>query len=93
MTVNILAARGYPAFRQAAIVTELLPPHLLGDYHLAGTSSAAYGVGFPYTTVRWGAGALGWNYTVTAPSRDIDGDVRPSPAPALRYDAGSDQLP
>ena len=35
MTVNILASRTYPAFRQAVIVAELLPPSLMGDYHLA----------------------------------------------------------
>ncbi|HET8600583.1 MAG TPA: IPT/TIG domain-containing protein, partial [Segeticoccus sp.] len=41
VSVSVLASRTYPAFRQAAIVTELLPPTLLGDYHLAGTTSAA----------------------------------------------------
>ncbi|HEX3003696.1 MAG TPA: IPT/TIG domain-containing protein, partial [Angustibacter sp.] len=93
VTVNILAARGYPAFRQAAIVAELLPPHLQGDYHLTGPTSPAYGLGTDFTTVAWDSRPNGWHYAVTAPSRDIDGDVRPSPAPALRYDAGSDQLP
>lgn len=92
VAVDVLASRSYPAFRQSVIVAEILPPNLLGDYHLAGTSSAAYGRGAASTTVRWGAGLLGWTYTVSAPSRDIDGDSRPSPAPARRYDAGSDQL-
>ncbi|MGN6299568.1 MAG: hypothetical protein ACTHN8_00560, partial [Angustibacter sp.] len=93
VTVNILAARGYPAFRQSAIVAELLPPHLQGDYHLSGTSSPAYGLGSGSTTVAWDSRANGWHYTVSAPSRDIDGDTRPATVPALRYDAGSDQLP
>ncbi|GAB3589685.1 hypothetical protein GCM10027446_02760 [Angustibacter peucedani] len=92
VTVDVLASRSYPAFRQAAIVAEILPPNLLGDYHLAGTSSAAYGRGSASTSVRWGPGSSGWVYTVAAPTRDIDGDARPSPAPARRYDAGSDQL-
>ena len=68
-------------------------PHLQGDYHLSGPTSPAYGLGAAFTTVAWDSRANGWHYTVGAPSRDIDGDVRPSPAPALRYDAGSDQLP
>jgi hypothetical protein len=92
VSVDVLASRTYPAFRQSVIVAEILPPNLLGDYHLEGTTSAAFGRGSSSTTVRWGPGSLGWTYTVSAPSRDIDGDSRPSAGPARRYDAGSDQL-
>jgi IPT/TIG domain len=91
LTVNVLASRTYPAFRQAVVVAELLPPSLMGDYHLAGTTSPAYGRGAAGTLVRWGAGTSGWTYTVSSPTVDIDGDKRPSSSPA-RYDAGSDQL-
>ncbi|HKC26862.1 MAG TPA: IPT/TIG domain-containing protein, partial [Jatrophihabitans sp.] len=34
VTVNVLASRSYPAFRQSVIVAEILPPKLMGDYHL-----------------------------------------------------------
>jgi hypothetical protein len=91
VSVNVLASRSYPAFRQAVIVSELLPPTLLGDYHLAGATSPARGRGLSSTTVRWGPGLLGFTYAVTAPRVDIDGQTRPSGTPA-RYDAGSDQL-
>ncbi len=72
-------------------MAEILPPSLMGDYHLAGTSSPAYGKGAASTQVAWGPGATGWRYTVASPATDIDGDRRPSLA-ASRYDAGSDQL-
>ena len=75
VSVNILSFRTYPAFRQAVIVAEILPPNLMGDYHLAGTTSPAYGRGGVNTNVRWGAG---WNYNVTAPTPDIDGNARPT---------------
>jgi hypothetical protein len=90
VTVNILASRAYPAFRQAAIVSQLLPLNLLGDYHLAGVTSPAYRRAAASTTVVWGS----WTYTVNAPTPDIDGQPRPSGSGASRhYDAGSDQLP
>jgi hypothetical protein len=97
VTVNILAARSYPAFRQAAIVAELLPPSLMGNYHLAtGTpASSARGRGAASVGVVWGTGSnpSGFTYTVNAPTRDIDGDVRPTgTGQNRRYDAGSDQL-
>ncbi|HEY3439085.1 MAG TPA: hypothetical protein VGK35_15465 [Actinotalea sp.] len=91
VSVNVLASRTYPAFRQAVIIAELLPPSLMGDYHLVDATSPAVGRGVASTTVRWGAGTLGWTYAVAAPPRDIDGQVRPSGTPS-RYDAGSDQL-
>jgi hypothetical protein len=91
LTVNVLASRTYPAFRQAVVVAEILPPSLMGDYHLAGTSSPAYRKGAASTQVVWGPGFTGWKYTVASPPTDIDGDRRPSHSPSS-YDAGSDQL-
>jgi hypothetical protein len=96
VSVSVLASRTYPAFRQAAIVTELLPPTLLGDYHLTGTGSAAYNRGVASTTVAFGTGLTGWRQTVRAATPDIDGQPRPTTMggrPAVtRYDAGSDQF-
>jgi hypothetical protein len=93
VSVDVLASRTYPAFREAAVVAEVLPPNLLGDYHLTGTSSPAFGRGVASTTVVWGTGQLGWQYTVSAPADDIDGQTRPSGTGAQRrYEAGSDQL-
>ena len=95
VSVNILAVRSYPAFRQAVIVAQLLPPDLMGDFHLAtGTpASSARGLGGANTVVRWGTATTGFSYTVTAPSPDIDGQPRPTVTGALRrYDAGSDQM-
>jgi hypothetical protein len=105
--VNILASRTYPAFRQAVIVAQLLPPTLMGNYHLKAASagapvSPAYGLGAASTDVNWGTyraptrnqpngSWTGWTYTVTAPRRDIDGQPRPG-SPPHGYDAGSDQL-
>ena len=94
VAVNILRLRTYPAFRQAAIVSLILPPYLLGNYHLANSTSPAWGRGTDSVQVRWGAGTSGWVYLVAAPNRDIDGQPRPSGnGPNARYDAGSDQLP
>ena len=98
VSVNILASRTYPAFRQAVIVAQILPPNLMGDYHLAGTTSPAYGIGAASTTVTWGTITsitplvTPWTYVVTAPTPDIDGDPRPSASLPARYDAGSDQV-
>ena len=91
VTVNVLASRMYPAFRQAVIVAQLLPPSLMGDYHLLNATSPAWGRGAANTIVRWGPSATAWAYAATSPGADIDGQVRPSGTPA-RYDAGSDQL-
>ncbi|MFK4087734.1 hypothetical protein ACI2LF_26725 [Kribbella sp. NPDC020789] len=95
VSVNILAVRSYPAFREAVVVAQLLPPDLMGDFHLAtGTPvSAARGLGAANTVVRWGAGVTGFSYTVAAPSPDIDGQPRPTVTGLQRrYDAGSDQM-
>ena len=96
VSVNILASRTNPAFRQSVIVAQILPPSLMGDYHLAGTTSPAYGTGATSTTVTWGTTTTPlvtpWIYDVTAPTTDIDGNSRPSASLPPRYDAGSDQL-
>ena len=95
VSVNILASRTNPAFRQALIVAQLLPPSLMGDYHLAAgpPDSPARGRGAASTTVRWGTPTSGWTYTVLAPPADIDGEPRPTPVGlSSRYDAGSDQM-
>ncbi len=90
VTVNILASRMYPAFRQAVIVAQILPPSLMGDYHLATTPvSSARGTGAANKQTVWGPGSTGFKYTVNAPPADIDGDKRPT---GTRYDAGSDQM-
>jgi hypothetical protein len=98
VTVNVLAIRSYPAFRQAAIVAQLLPPSLMGDFHLKTGSpvSSARGRGAASTTVRWGTTSTSWSYPVNAPTPDIDGQPRPTVTgilfPTRRYDAGSDQM-
>jgi len=93
VTVNVLASRTYPAFRQSVIVAEILPPRLMGDYHL-GTGSSARGAGAASASVIWGST---FTYSVPAPPVDIDGDVRPTVTGTgsnrtSRYDAGSDQM-
>jgi hypothetical protein len=92
VSVNILASRSYPAFRQAVIVAQLLPPSLMGDYHVAAGSSA-FDTGAASVNVNWGGNL---SYTVAAPNLDIDGDVRGgfvnTPTRHRHYDAGSDQL-
>jgi hypothetical protein len=96
VTVNVLASRTYPAFRQAVIIAQLLPPSLMGDYHQASSTptSSARGRGAANVVVNWGTGGNRFNYTVSAPLVDIDGDVRPTGSgQTARYDAGSDQMP
>ena len=95
VAVNILALRTYPGFRQAVIVALIVPPSLMGDYHLLNTTSPAYGRGTGSVRVRWGATTQtnAWVYTVPAPNKDIDGNNRPSGNGVnARYDAGSDQF-
>ncbi len=93
VSVDVLASRTYPAFRQSLIIGELLPPTLSSDYHLTGSTSPAYGRGVASSQVAYGTGTFGWKYTVSSPVTDIDGDTRPQgPAKSKRYDAGSDQV-
>jgi len=95
VSVNVLPLRSYPAFRQAAIVTTVLPFELLGDYHLAA-GSPAYGLGSAGYNVVWnnpGSRPGAYQYVVPAPVSDIDGNPRPPAAPVpARFDAGSDQV-
>jgi hypothetical protein len=93
VTVNVLASRSYPAFRQSIIVAELLPPTLMGNYHIK-TGSPAFDLGAASVNVAWGGGL---SYLVSAPTTDIDGDTRGAfigtgTARHRHYDAGSDQL-
>jgi len=95
VSVNILASRTFPGFRQSVIVAQLLPPNLSGNYHLAGTNAAtagsAYGRGGRRVQVVWGGTAL--TYYVYAPTVDIDGQSRPAESSVNgRRDAGSDQI-
>ena len=98
LTVSVLASRTFPAFREAAIVTALLPPRLRADYHLTGTGSPAYNRGAASTQVTLGSQTLvgitvPWNLTVSAAARDIDSQARPTVVgTSRRYDAGSDQF-
>ncbi len=95
VAVNILPLRTYPGFRQSVIVALILPPSLMGNYHLLNTTSPAYGRGTGSVRVRWGdtTQTNAWIYTVAAPARDIDGNNRPSGSGSnRRYDAGSDQF-
>jgi hypothetical protein len=99
VSVNILAVRSYPAFREAVIVAQILPPDLMGDFHVATATpdSSARGRGAASTVVRWGTPTSGFTSTVAAPSPDIDGQPRPTvtgffPFQQRRYDAGSDQM-
>jgi len=95
VAVNILPLRTYPGFRQAVIVALIVPPSLMGNYHLLNATSPAYGRGTGSVRVRWGGTPQtnAWIYTVAAPNRDIDGNNRPSGNGAnRRYDAGSDQF-
>ena len=90
VSVDVLAARTYPAFRQTLILAELLPPDLMGDYHLAGAGTPGYGRGTNQVSVNW---AGGFSYSVAAPTNDIDNQSRPGPGPnGGRWDAGSDQV-
>jgi len=90
LSVDVLASRTYPAFRQSTIVAQVLPPNLLGDYHLTGTTSPAYGAGLGSLLTIWGTAtnpAFRLQYNVPAPTDDREGDGR-----GPRYDAGADEL-
>ncbi len=63
-TVTVQASRTFPSFRQALIVVENVPPSLMGDYHLQGTSPAL-------------ASAAASKGALTAPGIDVDGQTRP----------------
>jgi hypothetical protein len=71
--------RNNPAFLGAIMISADLPPYLLGDYHVKGSSPASQ------------LGAAGKS-GVSAPAFDIDNQDRPSPA-GTALDAGADEVP
>ena len=83
IAVNVLASRQFPAFRQAAIVTPVLPYSLLGNVDLA-PGSPAIGIGTQRMAVAYGTSPV----FVTAPPTDLHGAPRPT---GTRYDAGAAQ--
>ncbi|MCU1378496.1 MAG: pectin lyase-like protein [Acidimicrobiales bacterium] len=90
-SVQVSQLRTNPQFSQAAIVTLDVPVGQMGDYHLAATRPA------PEVVVNRGAaqvtglsGAYGLpDNTLAAPTKDVDGDVRPSGG---GYEIGADEL-
>ena len=93
VSVDVLASRTYPAFRQATVIAQILPPNLMGDWHLTGTGSPAFGAGIAFLDVVWGTSTNVNNrlqYRVSAPADDLEGTPRPS---GTRHDAGADQVP
>ncbi len=86
-TVSGLPWRGNPNFVASVIVAQDLPVTIMGDYHLAGTSSPAFNAGAASKTVP--------SYqrpptTLSAPTTDIDHEVRPAFG---GVDAGADEIP
>jgi uncharacterized repeat protein (TIGR01451 family) len=78
--------RTNPNFTGALIVGLDLPPKVLGDYHLADTTSPAFnqGAGSKAVPSYQGGG------TVATPTTDYDGQPRPARG---GYDAGADEIP
>ena len=99
LTVNVLASRTYPAFRQAVIVAELLPPSLMGDYHLGGTTLTGVRGGEPRAPPSARVPGCRVELHRVLPAADIDGDsVPPLPRQPLRRrlrpaDAVTDRWP
>ena len=98
VTVNVLASRTYPAFRQAAIVAADPAPRPDGRLPPGGAGSPAYGRGAPArrptgARVRHRRTRAG---TAAVPGRratpDIDGNVADAGAASALIDAGSDQV-
>jgi uncharacterized repeat protein (TIGR01451 family) len=79
-------------FIGAIMVTADLPPQLLSDYHLSGTSSSAYNLGAANKSVPSYQQPPSPN--LAAPLFDIDNQVRPfSVSGPAAYDAGADEFP
>ncbi len=86
--------RTNPNFVGAILVAADLPPAVLGNYHLGGTSSPAYNTGAASKAVP--------SYqqpptTLSAPTADIDSPAGPPTPPAARpafgaFDMGADEL-
>ena len=74
-------------FIGAIMVTADLPPQLLSDYHLSGTSSSAYNAGAASKAVPAYQQAPA---TLAAPAFDIDNQGRPAQG---GFDSGADEIP
>lgn len=85
--VSVVPLRQFPAFRQAAIITAVLPYQLLGDFDLTAGSPA---VGRGVASAPLNYGPITGLPAVSAPTSDIHGSPRPSGTTA-RFDAGSAQ--
>jgi hypothetical protein len=80
-SVSVLPWRTNPNFIGVNLVALDVPPNLMGDYHLQPTVSPAVNAGaFAYPPTGFPL--------VTAPSQDIDGDLRPSNG---RVEIGADE--
>ncbi len=93
VSVDVLASRTYPAFRQSTVIAQILPPNLMGDWHLTGADSPAFNAGIAFLDVVWGTSTNVNNrlqYRVSSPTDDLEGTPRPT---GTRFDAGADQLP
>jgi hypothetical protein len=82
LMIDILPSRTYPAFKQSLISGVLLPPGLTGDYHITSSSPANDRGTRTAKAAPWGT------YTVSPPTVDIDGQLRPTTG---SIDAGSDE--
>jgi hypothetical protein len=93
VSVDVLASRTYPAFRQSTVIAQILPPNLMGDWHLTGAGSPAFNAGIAFLDVVWGTSPNTANrlqYRVSAPGDDLEATLRPT---GTRFDAGAHQLP
>lgn len=88
-SVAVLPWRGNPGMITTQLVAVDLPPNLLGNYHLQGTSPAVnLGTAFACVTGTTCNPASNPN-RVSAPAFDIDRNVRPAFG---GYDSGSDEI-
>jgi hypothetical protein len=86
VSVTFQPWRNNPAFVDAIMVTNDLPPNLLGNYHLSGTGSPAYNTGAASKAVP--------SYqqppaSLAAPAFDIDNQTRPAGG---GFDIGADEV-
>lgn len=85
VAVTFAAWRNNPAFVDAIMVVNDLPPNLLGNYHLSGTGSSAYDAGAASKAV---PAYQQPPASLPAPSFDIDNQARPFGG---GYDIGADE--
>ncbi len=86
ISVTFQPWRTNPLFTGAMMVTENVPPSLLGNYHLSGTGSPAFNAGVPFKAFPIYRPLAPWR----APSFDYDNEGRPAFG---AYDAGADEIP